>query len=138
MYNCSMPMTWISNGEFLDKWTILEIKLRMLPSEEQISKVKVEMGLLEHEFETICNTFQIESLITQLRETNQLLWKLMDLSYEMKTPDEEYARLSLEIVYQNQQRSFIKREIDNLTGSQTSEQKSYFFSSEQLVNRKED
>ena len=129
-----MPEVWVSNGEFADKWTILEIKLGMFTSETQKANVQVELGLLTEAYQILSSNPRLIDLIAQLKSTNLEIWNLMDSIYNMKEPTERYAKLSLEITFQNQKRAFIKREIDKESGSETSEEKSYFTNVAQLVD----
>ena len=131
-----MPEVWVSNGEFIDKWTILEIKSEMINAKLQNSKIKIELDLLSPHFKEVTSKFDIETLISQLSSTNLEIWRLMDLIYAIKDPTQEYAKLSMKITYLNQKRAFIKREIDLITGSITNEEKSYFSDSSQLLDQK--
>ena len=71
---------------------------------------------------------QISGLTDDLRTVNRRLWDLEDrirIKERLGAFDEEFIRLARSIYVENDQRSEIKRAINELTGSELVEEKSY-------------
>ena len=128
-----MPNVYISNGELIDKWTILEIKLEKLTGQNQILNVKKEIDLIGIDVQRIQRSFSIDEEIFRLKQTNLLIWCLMDELYKMRSPDLNYGKICFEVIRENQRRSFVKREIDLLTKEEFNEEKSYFSQSDWVI-----
>ena len=77
----------------------------------------------------------VRLLIAQLKETNLVIWKLMEKLYELHADiDSTYLWLSIEITEYNQKRAFLKKEIDALSQSSFSEAKSFFENPGFIIN----
>ena len=69
----------ISAGEFLDKLSILEIKLNKIKDPISLNEVKKEYEILnETKNKNINFSKEIEILYKDLKETNEKLWKIED------------------------------------------------------------
>jgi len=122
-----MPMVEISDGELADKWTILQIKASLLTNPNQLNNLSIEASRLEPMAKELSKNSEVRFLIAQLKETNLIIWNLMEKLYELNTQMKlEYVELTIEITEYNQRRAFLKKEIDVLSQSSFSEAKSFF------------
>ncbi len=116
----------VSNGEFVDKLTILEIKLHQITDHEKVSKVRKEYNyLIKFLPEIISKDHQ---LYLDLYEINLKLWKIEDQlrDFELhKKFDAEFVTLARSVYYTNDERAKIKLQINQLTKSHFEEVKSY-------------
>jgi len=113
----------VSNGEIVDKLTILEIKLRNSDSDHKTKQIKKEMAYLS----PIVEEMNIPvDLIDSLRDVNQKLWKVEDeLRYRENELnfDDEFIRLARLVYHTNDQRFGFKSEINKITNSDLTEEK---------------
>ena len=120
----------ISNGELLDKLTILEIKLAEI-------KDKVKLVNVQKEFNTLNplaielfdnNDGQLQNHYLELASINSQLWDIEDRIRECekaKRFDKEFIELARSVYITNDKRSEIKKIINVTTGSNLVEEKSY-------------
>ena len=120
-----------SNGEIVDKMTILELKLDKIKNIVQLENISKEWEILN---DCVMNLFQIfgdKSLynkVDQLSEVNSKLWDIEDWIRDCekeKRFDKEFVELARSVYKLNDERSEIKRHINLLTKSQLIEEKSY-------------
>ena len=123
------PLIPISWGELFDKITILQIKLENLKDKNALKNVKIEYDEL---FKIYENNFREDAnaklLLTDLKNINMTLWNIEDDIRDKerhKTFDEEFIELARSVYITNDERSRIKRNINNTFGSQFIEEKSY-------------
>ena len=128
-----MPKVYISNGELIDKWTILLIKLEKLTDTKQVLNVNAEIKLIREDVNLIEHSFLIDKEILDLKQANLIIWDLMDELYKIKSADLAYGKICFEVVKLNQRRSFIKREIDQKTKENFNEEKSYFSRTDWII-----
>ena len=115
----------VSNGEILDKLSILEIKLDHIEDLEQKSNVKKERDLLKEAANTIDWP---EDIYNELRNVNWKLWCIEDKIREKEWKgnfDKEFIKLARSVYKTNDKRSRIKKEINVLTRSSLVEEKQY-------------
>ena len=121
----------ISNGEIVDKMTILELKLDKIKNIVQLENISKEWEILN---DCVMNLFQIfgdKSLynkVDQLSEVNSKLWDIEDWIRDCEKEqrfDKEFVELARSVYKLNDERSEIKRHINLLTKSQLIEEKSY-------------
>ena len=121
----------ISNGEIVDKMTILELKLDKIKNIVQLENITKEWAILN---DCVMNLFQIfgdKSLynkVDQLSEVNSKLWDIEDWIRDCEKEqrfDKEFVELARSVYKLNDERSEIKRHINLLTKSQLIEEKSY-------------
>ena len=125
----NMPLIPISWGELFDKITILQIKLENLQEKNALKNVKLEHDQLF----SIFNQFFLENtianeLINDLKLINQKLWNIEDLIRDKeknKIFDEKFIELARKVYFTNDERSRIKRSINETFGSEIVEEKSY-------------
>ena len=121
-----IPTSW---GELFDKITILQIKLENLQEKNALKNVKLEHDQLFSIFDQFFleNTIANE-LINDLKLINQKLWNIEDLIRDKernKIFDEKFIELARKVYFTNDERSRIKRNINETFGSEIVEEKSY-------------
>lgn len=118
----------ISNGELLDKISILEIKLKHISDEHKLHNVQTEYQVLVELGTRLLETEQVSTLYNKLRQVNEVLWNLED-GIRMKERDaqfdQEFIELARNIYKVNDERAKLKKEINLVTGSLFVEEKSY-------------
>ncbi len=123
------PLIPISWGELFDKITILEIKTENLQEKNALNNVKTEHDQLN----TIYNNNFLKDEIARvffndLKEINQKLWDIEDKIRDKersKNFDKEFIELARNVYFTNDERSRIKRNINETFGSKIIEEKSY-------------
>lgn len=122
----------VSNGEILDKHTILLIKAEKLRDADAVENVKRELDALSSAVSSISeNCSKVEELqecITALTAANTKLWEVEDALREFeraKDFGDEFIALAREVYFTNDKRAAIKKSINQLTGSVLVEEKSY-------------
>jgi hypothetical protein len=122
----------VSNGELLDKVSILLIKEERISNPTKLKNVKTELEellisakLIKSKFDGIVN---IEWFLKELIRINSILWDVEDRLRKAEAAQSfDLAFVSdARLVYQtNDERSKIKKDINMLTGSTVIEEKSY-------------
>ena len=119
----------ISAGEFLDKLSILEIKLNKIKDPISLNEVKKEYEILnETKNNNINFSKEIEILYKDLKETNEKLWKVEDkirLCEKNSDFKDKFIQLSRDVYFTNDKRSKTKSEINKILGSNIKEVKQY-------------
>jgi hypothetical protein len=116
----------VSNGEIIDKLTIIEIKLERITDTVKTDNLKKEFDILDKAASEIIK--RSDPLYKDLYRVNSELWDIEDRIRDMERrkyfgPDFiETARL---VYIKNDLRSEIKRKINLSTGSGLIEEKSY-------------
>ncbi len=121
----------VSNGEILDKLSILELKLHFMEDESQKANVQKEYDLLKTVSTKILftndKTFP-EDFYRELSNVNLKLWSIEHKIREKEFKDEfdkEFIKLARSVYKTNDKRSRIKKEINVFTGSNIIEEKHY-------------
>ena len=121
----------ISDGEILDKMSILEIKLDRIENEDKLANIQKEYNTLK---ETIGeppwyeHVFRKYGFYWQLKEINETLWEIEDeirLKEKRQEFDDIFVKLARQVYQTNDKRAEIKKEINIHTGSNLLEEKSY-------------
>jgi len=119
----------ISAGEFLDKLSILEIKLNKIKDLVLLNEVKKEYEILnETKNKNVNFSKEIEILYKNLKETNDKLWKIEDeirLCEKNSDFKDKFIQLSRDVYLTNDKRSKTKSEINKILGSNIIEIKQY-------------
>ena len=119
----------ISAGEFLDKLSILEIKLNKIKDFVLLNEVKKEYEILnETKNNNINFSKEIEILYKDLKETNEKLWKIEDkirLCEKNSDFKDKFIQLSRDVYFTNDKRSKTKSEINKILGSNIKDVKQY-------------
>jgi len=121
----------VSNGEVLDKFSILQIKGERIEDPIALQNVQRELESLKDAVDTIHSQESSDALRilqAQLLEVNTQLWEVEDVlrAFE-KTQDfgPSFVAAARSVYQLNDRRASLKREINRLTGSTLVEEKSY-------------
>ena len=119
----------VSVGELLDKISILEIKSEKIKDPEKLNYIKDEYKILKDQLNTNIKDYsEVESLYNSLKEINSKLWVIEDdkrLCEKNSEFGEKFIKLSRDVHFLNDERSKLKLEINNKTGSKIKEIKEY-------------
>jgi Glycosyltransferase family 9 (heptosyltransferase)/Family of unknown function (DUF6165) len=119
----------ISVGELLDKITILEIKAERISDPARQANVIRELDWLRAvRLRDVGPTRELETLFRALGAVNRQLWDIEDRLREAergKQFDLDFIELARSVYRCNDQRAALKRKINQLTGSEITEEKSY-------------
>lgn len=119
----------ISVGELLDKISILEIKQKNLKDNEKIKIVNKELESLNMTLKKeVTMTEEIQSLYQDLKKINSMLWDIEDGKRDCernKDFGDKFIELARSVYIENDNRAKIKNKINQLSGSNISEVKSY-------------
>ena len=126
MNSPQVPISW---GELFDKITILQIKLENLTSKNALENVEQELkklqSILTQNGPKTMETIRLEG---ELRQINQQLWDIEDKIRDkerVNSFDDEFIQLARSVYITNDERSRIKRKINDMLGSELVEEKSY-------------
>ena len=113
----------VSNGEIVDKLTILEIKLRNSDCDKKSKQIVKEMTYLS----PIVDELNIpDEMIDNLRVVNQKLWDVEDalrVHEYNKDFGDEFVKLARSVYHTNDSRFHYKSVINDLTNSDLTEEK---------------
>lgn len=122
----------VSNGEIIDKYTILQIKAKHITDSQKLKNVMLEKNVLETSVMYIYNSTihqkELERLQQDLYNINLTLWNIEDQIREherMELFNSDFIELARSVYYTNDERSDVKKDINLLTGSSLVEEKSY-------------
>ena len=121
-------LVYVSIGELIDKFTILLIKKSKINNEEKLNKVLTEIDYLKSNVENIKKKYKINDLFDNLININTKLWNIEDnirIKEKNKEFDSEFIELARSVYFTNDERAFIKNEINKKTESNIFEVKSY-------------
>jgi hypothetical protein len=111
----------ISNGELIDKYTILRIKQGKITDDAKLANVAAELDLLSNSIEELKARFPgIEQAITALQNVNVALWDIENSIREKeqkKEFDDAFIQLARSVYLNNDQRAHIKKVINDNTGT---------------------
>ena len=120
----------ISNGELLDKISILELKLLKIEDEEKLVNIKKEFETLNP---LVVDLFmghdgQLQNHYLELAKINGELWDIEDWIRDCereKRFDKEFVELARSVYITNDKRCEVKKLINLMTSSGLVEEKSY-------------
>ena len=106
----------VSNGELLDKQSILELKLKNIKDNKKLINIKNEHGGLSPLCDNLFDNYgnELRSLYAKLSEINAQLWKIEDDIRECernKDFGDEFVRLARAVYFTNDKRSKVKKSI---------------------------
>jgi peptidoglycan hydrolase CwlO-like protein len=116
----------VSNGEIADKLTIIEIKLKHIKEEAKLKNLRTEYDVLDKAVAKIIK--KDHQLYKDLLSINQELWNIEDDIRDLerdKDFGDAFIKTARAVYFTNDKRSDIKRKINELTGSNLIEEKSY-------------
>ena len=119
----------ISIGEWIDKLTILEIKLVEILDRDKLDNVRREYhALLAAAPAQLAASDEISRLRARLKAVNAELWRIEDeirIKERARAFDEQFIALARAVYVANDARAALKREINRLAESDLVEEKSY-------------
>ncbi len=116
----------VSNGEIIDKLTIIQIKLERIKDEAKLLNLKKEYDELIKASSLIISAS--DTLYKELYEVNCELWDIEDHIRDLerkKDFGDDFIATARAVYIRNDRRSEIKREINIRTSSGLIEEKSY-------------
>ena len=126
MNSPQVPISW---GELFDKITILQIKLENLTSKDALENVEGEFKQLRSIYiKYFPESTEAKQLEEELKQINQQLWDIEDKIRDKernRSFDDEFIQLARSVYIINDERSRIKRKINDVFGSEFVEEKSY-------------
>jgi hypothetical protein len=123
MYNIN-----VSNGELIDKYTILCIKQIKINDVNKLEFITKEKNELQRFILELKDRNNIDNLILELQNVNLKLWSIEDNLREKeknKLFDQEFIDLARSVYINNDKRAEIKLEINKITNCKIREVKSY-------------
>jgi hypothetical protein len=119
----------ISVGELVDKVTILEIKSEKIEDAGKRANIRRELDALAGVLKPLlAATPDLAPLKAELRTINETLWRIEDDIRDCERRRDfgpAFVALARSVYQTNDRRAATKRKIDELTGSELVEEKSY-------------
>ena len=120
----------VSNGELLDKLTILELKLTNIADVQKLSNIQKEHDELSPLADQLFDSYgeELKNLYKKLTEINSELWTIEDDIRECERNKDfgsDFVSLARSVYFTNDKRSDVKKAINLLTDSGFVEEKSY-------------
>ena len=121
----------ISNGELIDKLTILEIKLEKVIDKKASANILNEWEILNEKANLLFSIHSSQELFkaqNDLEEINRQLWWVEDSIRENEKQgvfDKEFVELARSVYKLNDKRFKLKKTINKLTHSELREEKLY-------------
>lgn len=120
----------VSNGELLDKISILELKLLKIEDKNKLANVQKEFDTLNPLAKELFEQFggQLQNHYLELANINGQLWDIEDWIRECEQRKDfgaEFIQLARSIYVTNDRRSEVKKIINIVTNSGLIEEKSY-------------
>ncbi len=115
----------VSNGEIVDKHTILAIKLKKITDEVKLKNIKAEIDILNEILFKI--VFDFEDLL-ELLIINSKLWDVEDelrICERQQQFDDYFVGLARKVYILNDKRASVKKKINIDSKSELIEEKSY-------------
>ncbi len=119
----------VSHGELVDKITILEIKFERITDAAKLQNIQNELAILTQAW--INSGVDTEAVAEERRALKMINEKLWDIEDEIrrkeaaKAFDDEFIELARSVYRTNDERSVVKRAINDRFGSNLVEEKSY-------------
>jgi tetratricopeptide (TPR) repeat protein len=119
----------ITPGELLDKLTILAIKAERIHDAAKLAHVRIELATLKAvRIRSVPDTPEVAELTRALQVVNEALWQAEDdirLCEQAGDFGPRFVEVARSIYRHNDERSRLKRRINELLGAQFAEQKEY-------------
>lgn len=121
----------VSNGEIIDKHTILSIKLEKIKNEDKLKNIQKEYDTLTphvNEIKSLISEEEFEGLYNDLVIVNKKLWNTEDelrILEKEKNFDSRFIYLARSVYHDNDNRAEIKKQINIRTNSDLIEEKDY-------------
>lgn len=118
----------VSNGEILDKMSILIIKFMRIEDSSKLTHVRSEMKSIMPVFTSLVNNDACALEYIDLLYVNKKLWEVEDeirVLEKSKDFGERFVELARSVYIMNDERARIKKRINKITSSDIVEEKSY-------------
>ena len=120
----------VSNGEILDKITILVIKSKKITDPIKLKNINNELDELQPFLDVVGyeSNSTVNSLVKELESVNEKLWNVEDKLRDKersKQFDDEFIKLARDVYFTNDERAKIKKNLNEVTNSKLVEEKSY-------------
>lgn len=122
----------VSLGELADKLTILIIKSERITDSDKLKNILFEKNILQSEWDNYLNKSphkqEVIPHFDKLLEVNNIIWDIEDKIRDCERNgsfDDVFVELARGVYHNNDERSRVKREINELCGSEIVEEKSY-------------
>ena len=120
----------VSNGEILDKITILVIKSKKITDPIKLKNINNELDELQPFLDVVGyeSNSTVNSLVKELESVNEKLWNVEDKLRDKersKQFDDEFIKLARDVYFTNDERARIKKNLNEVTNSKLVEEKSY-------------
>lgn len=124
----------VSNGEIVDKLTILAIKLEQIKDKAKLKNVQTEYDelapIVHGMYDSLNENDQVKmkGYHQDLQNINQTLWNIEDqirIHESKKDFEDDFVELARSVYFTNDERAEVKKYINVLTGSLFVEEKSY-------------
>jgi hypothetical protein len=119
----------VSFGEAADRISILQIKRERIGDLRKLANIEAELTqAMQLLFRHVPQTTEFQRLFAQLKKINGRLWEIEEELRQHERKGEfgpEFVALARSVYRNNDERFRVKREIDQLLGSATREEKSY-------------
>jgi predicted nucleic acid-binding Zn-ribbon protein len=116
----------VSNGEIIDKLSILQIKIERIKDEQKLKNIKKEYNDLREEASSVMR--QDNPLYKAIYEVNCELWDIEDHIRDLERRKDfgnDFIETARSVYFKNDRRAEIKKEINIITSSGLTEEKSY-------------
>ena len=116
----------VSNGEIADKLAIIEIKLERIKDTLKQANLQKEYEILNKAVSAIID--KKHPLYLDLYSINNQLWDIEDHIRDLeraKNFSDDFIQTARSVYFINDKRSDVKRKINEMTGSNLTEEKSY-------------
>jgi len=119
----------VSYGELIDKITILEIKFERIPQSEKLQNIQRELAILTEAW--LNSGVDLEAVAAEraeLKTINEKLWDIEDQIRRKEAAnsfDQDFIEIARSVYRTNDERSAVKRTINDRFGSGLVEEKSY-------------
>lgn len=124
----------VANGEIFDKYSILQLKLSKIKDTAKLESIRKEHSKVRTAYLLIlseCEDSMAQAArvaYSKLAEVNARLWEIEDSIRDKernKEFDSDFIELARQVYIQNDLRCQIKNDINIITGSDFTEEKSY-------------
>jgi hypothetical protein len=116
----------VSNGEIVDKLTIIEIKLENIKDETKLANIRKEYDVVDQAVKKIIA--KDDPLYIELLNINKKLWKIEDDIRDcerIRDFGQKFIDLARSVYFTNDQRADVKKRINLQSGSNLIEEKGY-------------
>ena len=117
-----------SDGDILDKISILELKQEFIKDQDKLKNVNKELEILKNSCEHLIYNESIADMYRQLKQINRELW-IVENSIRGKEKskhfDSEFIELARSVYFTNDRRADIKKQINIRLKSGIIEEKNY-------------